>query len=156
LHLHEASALHLLAQTGEVWIPDAVDFEMMSHVSDWQQARPEWLKVQSVTGSQLANALAWQQAGLLGAGEAEAIALAQAIGADWFLTDDAAARLFAQSLRLEAHGSLGVVLWCAGAGFVGRVEAEEVIDRLDQSSLWISRRVLAAAKAALDQLCQSP
>jgi predicted nucleic acid-binding protein len=65
---------------------------------------------------------------------------------------DAAARLFAQTLGLEVHGSLGVVLWAAAVGRLGRAEAETTLDRLAQSSLWISARVLAEAKAALDQL----
>jgi len=89
---------------------------------------------------------------LLDLGEAEAIALAHQIQADWLLTDDAAARLFAQALGLEVHGSVGVVLWAAVQGYLRRQQAEDVLDRLAQSSLWISPRVLAEAKAALQQL----
>ena len=48
---------------------------------------------------------------------------------------------------------LGVVLSSAAFGHLDRVEAEEVLDRLAQSSLWVSARVLAEARAALDQLC---
>jgi len=88
----------------------------------------------------------------LDAGEAEAIALARQIQADWFLTDDAAARLFAQALGLEVHGSLGIVLWAAVAGHLNRAAAEAVLNRLAQSSLWVSARVLAEARSALDQL----
>ncbi len=46
----------------------------------------------------------------LGAGEAEAIALARSLHADWLLTDDAEARVVAQLAGLEVHGSLGVLL----------------------------------------------
>jgi len=68
------------------------------------------------------RSLTWQQAGLLHGGEAEPVALAIELKADWFLTDDAAARLLAESLGLEVHGSLGVILWAAGcpAGEQGR------------------------------------
>jgi len=55
-------------------------------------------------------------------------------------------------LGLEVHGSLGVVLWAAAVGQIQRAEAEAALERLAQSSLWISARVLAEAKAALDQL----
>lgn len=105
-----------------------------------------------LTGAFAGEAAAWRQAGLLDPGEAEAVALARQINAQWLLTDDAAARLFGQSLSLEVHGSLGVVLWAAAAGRLNRADAEAALDRLAQSSLWISAKVLAEAKAALEQL----
>jgi predicted nucleic acid-binding protein len=46
---------------------------------------------------------------------------------DWFLTDDAAARLMAESLGLEAHGSLEVELWAASTHLIGKPEAERVL-----------------------------
>jgi predicted nucleic acid-binding protein len=99
-----------------------------------------------------AAALRWERAGFLDAGEAEAIALAQQMGADWLLTDDAAARLFAQSLGMEVHGSLGVVLWAAAIGHLARADASRVLDRLGRSSLWLSAGILREARAALDEL----
>jgi predicted nucleic acid-binding protein len=74
------------------------------------------------------------------------------MNADWLLTDDSAARLFAQALGLEVHGSLGIVLWSAATGHLDRPDAEATLDRLAHSSLWVSPRVLAEAKTALDQL----
>jgi len=110
------------------------------------------MTVDTLTASYEDEAIAWQQAGLLDIGEAEAIALARQINAQWLLTDDAAARLFAQTIGLEVHGSLGIVLWAAAMKYLGRTEAEATLNRLAQSSLWVSARVLAQAKAALDQL----
>jgi predicted nucleic acid-binding protein len=89
---------------------------------------------------------------LLDAGEAEAIALARQLNANWFLTVDAAARVLAASLGLEVHGALGIVLWAATIRHPSRGEAESALNRLAQSSLWISVRVLAEARAALDRL----
>jgi len=89
---------------------------------------------------------------LLHAGEAEAIALARQIRADWLVTDDAAARLFAQTLGIEVHGSLGIVLWAAATGRLNRPQAEAVLERLSRSSLWLSPRVLAEAKKALEKI----
>lgn len=48
--------------------------------------------------------------------------------------------------------SLGVVLWAAAAGELNRAEAEVTLERLAHSSLWISAKVLAEARAALGQL----
>lgn len=152
LHLSEAKALALLGRTGEVYIPKAVDMEMAQQNPLWQTQRPDWIHVHALMASYETEAVAWHQAGLLDFGEAEAVALARQMNAHWLLTDDAAARLFAQALGVEVHGSLGVVLWAAAVGHLNRVEAEDTLDLLAQSSLWISAKVLAEAKAALNQM----
>ncbi len=152
LHLTEAASIHLLEPIGEVHIPRMVDQEMRHHEASWSSTKPHWIKLTPLVEPHATEAQAWHQAGLLDAGEAEAIALARQLRADWLLTDDAAARLLAGSLGLEAHGSLGVVLWAAAIRHLTRVEAEAALDDLANSSLWISACVLAEAKAALDQL----
>ena len=106
----------------------------------------------AVTAPYDAQAIGWQQSGFLEAGEAKAIALGRQLSAAWFLTDDAAARVFATSIGLEVHGSLGIVLWAAAQGYLRREEAVAALERLAQSSLWISARVFAEARAALDSL----
>ena len=152
LHLGETQTLTLLMQTGEVYIPRAVDVEMEQHDSMWANARPSWIHVETLIAPYDGEATAWQQAGLLDAGEAEAIALARQVQADWLLTDDAAARLFAQALGLEVHGSLGIVLWAAAVGHLNRTAAETALNHLARSSLWVSAKVLAEARSALEQL----
>ncbi len=115
---------------------------MRSHASIlFPGVLPDWLKLQPLSPVAQQRAIGWQQAGLLHAGEAEALALALELQPGWFLTDDAAARLMAESLGLEAHGSLGVVLWTAAQRLVGTVEAEANLAALEKSSLWMSSRV---------------
>lgn len=152
LHLTEANALQLLDWTGEVRIPRAVDREMLQINSLWESERPTWVCVQELSDPDRREAHGWVQAGLLGLGEAEAVSLARETNAQWFFTDDAAARLFAQTLGLEVHGSLGIVLWAAAVGRLDRTEADEILDRLAKSSLWVSPKVLSEAKAALDKI----
>lgn len=152
LHLHEAQLLPLLQRAGELYIPQAVEVEMVQHERDWRNHQPGWIVVATVRAPHATQAAQWERVGLLDTGEAEAIALARELNAEWFLTDDGAARVFAASLGLEVHGSLGVVLWAAAVGHLNRAEAESALNRLAQSSLWISARVLAEAHAALDQL----
>ncbi|MDQ3684027.1 MAG: DUF3368 domain-containing protein, partial [Acidobacteriota bacterium] len=113
LHLSEAQSLDLLRLTGEVHIPPTVAIEMAHHDAGWSSALPTWIKLAQLSSPHDALAAAWEQAGLLDRGEAEALALARQFQADWFLTDDAAARVLAISLGVEVHGSLGVVLWAA-------------------------------------------
>jgi predicted nucleic acid-binding protein len=80
------------------------------------------------------------------------VALARQAGADWLLTDDAAARLFATALGIEVHGSLGVLLWAAAAGHLDPIEAEAALSRLAASSLWVSGQVLEEARSALRRM----
>lgn len=152
IHLGEAGVRDLLSPAGDVHIPIAVDLEMRSYEAAWHVHRPAWLHVTQLDSGPAIEARSWQQAGLLHHGEAQAIALARQLRADWLLTDDAAARLLAHSWGLEVHGSLGLVLWAAAMSHLSRPEAETALDGLARSSLWVSPSVLLAAKAALNQM----
>jgi predicted nucleic acid-binding protein len=150
LHLHEAGGLHLFPLIGEVAAPRAVLAEVRVHAPAlWTAALPSWLKVISLSPTAAQRAAAWRGAGVLHAGEAEALAFAQENRPDWFITDDAAARLVAESLGIESHGSLGIVLWAAARNFIGKPEAEALLTGLEQSSLWLSPLVRKRAWAAL-------
>lgn len=155
LHLREIGALSLLSQVGTLYIPKAVQVEIGYHDPDWSIDRPSWISEHLLTDTAQQEANSWYQAGVLDPGEAEAIALARQLHADWFLTDDSAARVIAQELTLEVHGSLGMILWAAAKGYLNRTETEDRLDRLNRSSLWLSSRILAEAKAAVEQLFPS-
>jgi predicted nucleic acid-binding protein len=92
---------------------------------------------------------------LLHGGEAESLAVALEIPADWLLTDDAAPRLLATQLSIETHGSLGVILWAAAQKKLSPIDAYQALERLEQSTLWLSARVRTQAKLALQQLLGS-
>lgn len=152
LHLHETGALELLAKAGEVFVPPSVDRELANQIAGWPDARPGWIQRGHLTEDDVRQAMQWQSIGGLGAGEAEAIALARALRADWLLTDDAGARVVASLLGLEVHGALGIILWAAASGHVHREESFAMLDRLAASSLWISARILNEAREALHRL----
>lgn len=153
IHLGESRALHLLQLAGELHIPPIVEIELRSHLPTWQT--PEWITMTRLTEIHSAQAAAWEQVGLLDAGEAEALILVRQIEADWFLTDDAAAHLLAQTLNIEVHGSLGIVLWAAAVGHLSLIEAEQALERLYHSSLWLSARIFAEARDALTKMFES-
>ena len=153
LHLGEAQALDLLRLAGEIHVPEGVETEVKLHNPSWQG--PSWLSVDKLQQPFTSEASAWQQAGLLDFGEAEAVAFTRQLKADWLLTDDTAARLLAKGLHIEVHGSLGVVLWAAVAGHLDQAGSEETLKRLAESSLWVSSRVLQEALLALDKIFQS-
>ena len=149
LHLHEAGALHLLPLIGEIFLPPLVVAELRSRIP---ALPPKWAKVQTLSLPAQQRALEWRRAGLLHGGEAEALALVGEIKPDWFLTDDAAARLMAESLNIEVHGSIGVVLWAAACKLFKKSEAESFLTGLEKSSLWMSLKVRVEARAALEKL----
>ncbi len=150
LHLHEAGGLHLLPGIGEVTCPSVVLAEIRIHApSLWAGGLPPWFASVPLSVPASQRARNWQQAGLLHGGEAGALALACETHFDWFITDDAAARLMAESLRIETHGSLGIVLWSAAKHMIKKPEAEQLLQGLENSSLWLSPSVRARARAAL-------
>jgi predicted nucleic acid-binding protein len=149
LHLKEIDSLHLLRDAGQVFIPPPVEDELRRRIPEWGKNRPDWLEVTEVTEEELAPLRQWVAGGIVHAGEAAAIALARQLKADWFLTDDTAARVLARSLSIEIHGSLGAVLWAAATGKLDRQPAMDMVSRLASSSLWLSPRILVEAHRAL-------
>lgn len=151
LHLQEADSVSLLREASNILIPPAVHRELDRVAGPDLQSLP-WIGIQELEEASRKEAEQWLAAGLLDAGEAEAIALARSLKADWLLTEDAAARLVGESLGLEIHGSLGVVLWAAGAGHTSEKRSREVLEALLDSSLWVSARVRHEAWEALDSI----
>jgi predicted nucleic acid-binding protein len=152
LHLQEAGALDLLRIAGSIHTTPSVLAELSGLDPAWRNSKPEWLEILEVKPPFEDEAFEWLRSGLLDLGEAEALALARQMQAEWFLTDDTAARVLARQTGLEVHGSLGVVLWAAATGHLDRAQAERALESLASSSLWLSRRVLGEARAALGQI----
>jgi predicted nucleic acid-binding protein len=152
LHLREADSLDLVKAAGVVAIPPMVYSELVGLDPFWRDERPDWVHLTKLDAPSTEASSTWIRAGLLDPGEAEALALALQVETDWFLTDDAAARLVAQQHGLEVHGSLGVILWGAASGHLVRTEAEASLEALSHSSLWISARILEEARTALRQI----
>jgi predicted nucleic acid-binding protein len=144
--------LELLRLLGDVVIPPAVQDEMTLLADGWTEESAAWIRREPLERPFRAAARHWNDAGVLHLGEAEAIALALQTQADWFLSDDAAAREFAKPLNLEIRGSLGVVLALVEERHLGHAEAETLLDRLERSTLWIHEAVMARARNALRQL----
>jgi predicted nucleic acid-binding protein len=151
LHLSEAGAVHSLSSAGEIIIPSMVASEFEANAQGWKP--PQWVKILELDANARQQAADWIASQKIDAGEAEAISLALQIQADWLLTDDAVARQFAESLGLEVHGSIGLLLWNVALGNIKNQEqALNLLDGLAQSSLWVSERVLQEARKAIRML----
>jgi predicted nucleic acid-binding protein len=146
-----AKQISLLYYTwrGEVIIPPQVAKEFEKNASNIKL--PDWILVKGLDATHRKKALLW--ANQIDEGESAAIALTIQARADWLLTDDAIARQFGESLGLEIHGSIGLLLWAIAAGHVeNKNKALDLLSALTGSSLWISDRVLSQAHKAIGEL----
>ncbi|MBI3164687.1 MAG: hypothetical protein IPG44_17630 [Anaerolineales bacterium] len=151
LHLSEAGAVHLLAEMGNVYVPPLVAVEFKVNSQGWNL--PHWVTEVGLDRHIREKAESWVQTNQVDGGEAEAIGLVLQIRANWLLTDDAKARQFAESLGLEVHGSVGVLLWNVATGHIDdKRTAHQLLNDLAKSSLWVSERVVNAARKAIDSL----
>ena len=139
----------LLRLAGEIFIPPVVAKEFEQNASDIKL--PNWVMVKELDEPYRKKALMWGNQ--IDEGESAAIALTMQMQAEWLLSDDAIARQFADSLGLEIHGSIGLLLWAVAEGHVeSQVEALNMLNALSGSSLWISDRVLNQARKAIVKL----
>jgi predicted nucleic acid-binding protein len=149
LHLGEANIIHLLQMAGEIIIPFVVAEEFKRNTSDIKL--PEWVTIKELDEQYQKTVLEWRKQ--IDEGEAAAIALTMQMEADWLLTDDAIARQFGESVGLEIHGSIGLLLWAAAVGHIeSENEALNALNALVNSSLWISDRVVNQARKAIHTL----
>jgi len=102
----------LREQFGEIWIPQAVlgELRVEEELPGAQAVREAieagWLRVEEVKERPLVRILQRE----LDTGEAEAIALALQVNAEWILLDERDGRRIAKSLGLKVTGVLGILL----------------------------------------------
>jgi len=114
---------------GRVIVPQAVKEELRSDaapvaVKTWISTPPDWLEVHLVSRNNPALAR-------LGAGEREAILLAQELKADALIIDERAGRNDASRRSLRVIGTLGVLDSAAERGLIN---LPRTIERLTQTS----------------------
>lgn len=133
--IEQATALRELY--GRVLIPQAVFAELQSSdtpevVREWIAKSPEWLEVQHINVSSDAALIK------LGAGESEAIALAEQLRADAIIIDERDGRQEAVRRNLRVIGTLRVLSDAAERGLLDLAEA---FDRLQQTSFRASQEL---------------
>jgi predicted nucleic acid-binding protein len=146
LHLHEAGLLRLLRNCGRTRVPRLVHTEIVSASPEIGRAWPSWIEVRQLSAGQRKWAGVLTHFGDLHRGEAEAYVLARTTRGAWLLTDAAAARLFASTMGIEVHGTLGVVLWNVAQGHVDGKGGLAALDALANTSLWVSDSILDEAR----------
>lgn len=88
----------------------------------------------------------WDWASQIDLGEAEVIALARDIGADWAIIDNAHARRAARSQGVLPRGTIGVLLEATSKGLLTSHECELLIEEIRRRpEFWISERLCDVA-----------
>ena len=135
---------------GRIIIPQAVFNEVVIHSAGGPGASEtnlaNWIEVRQAADN-LAVAVLQEN---LGAGESEAIVLAQTVGATLVLLDDALARRKAERVGLTAVGTLGVLLMAKQAGLIEA--AKPPLAALRQTDFRVSARVLDEVLARAAEL----
>jgi predicted nucleic acid-binding protein len=130
---------------GELTVPEAVwrkvVLEGQGQPGAEEIERASWIQVRSVTNRDLAQALQQE----LDAGEAEAIALALEMGAEFLLMDERLGRETALHMGVQCVGLIGVLIEARHQGLISGVRS--LLDALrDVAGFWVSealyRRVL--------------
>ena len=132
---------------GTLLLPDSVWQEITNAGTERPGAasivRADWIERRSISDSALVARLRLD----LGAGESEAIALAQETHADVLLIDERLARVAAQRLGLRVTGLVGVLIEARERGLL--TDAAIVAKDLEQKAgFWLSddlRRLIAGA-----------
>jgi predicted nucleic acid-binding protein len=123
---------------GRVLVPVAVTQELQhirtpEAVRVWMSASPSWLEVRAA--SPVADASLTH----LGAGEREAILLAQEVDADWLILDDYEGRQAAARRHLPVLGTLRVLDEAAARGFI---KLADILARLQQTTFYLSPKLV--------------
>lgn len=124
-----------------ICIPQAVFDEVVVSGSGQPGAQEtndaEWITVRPVRYMLAVTVLTEE----LGLGESEAIVLAQELGADWILLDDALARRKAERIGLSVMGTLGILVIAKNAGIITAVKP--LLDDLRKTDFRASAQVYA-------------
>jgi predicted nucleic acid-binding protein len=150
IHLDEVDSLSLLSDFGSTLVPRSVWSEVMRHRPQALAGGAVALTQVLVEGEEPPMLAALARSLVLGSGEREALHLGLQRPQLIVLTDDAAARLAAEALRLRVHGTIGVLLRAVRLGRHTREQGIETLERLrDRSSLHIRPALIAEAVQAL-------
>ena len=137
-NLAAINQLHLLHQLyRKVFIPKAVYRELtdpsfpVAGATEVQTL--DWIQTRTVSDRKIVEALSNE----LDLGEAEAIALAVDIQADWLLIDERRGRLVASRFNLRYTGILGILVEAKSQGLISKVKPS-LNALIDQAGFWIA------------------
>ena len=144
----------MLQNIGKVYIPKKVLLETESYLSVRLETKISFLELFNLSENELSEVQKLMRLNLLQEGEAEVIILARKIQADWFITDDTAARVTAAFMQMEVHGSLGIILWNVSNRKITPEFGIEAMHKIRNTSLWISNKIFMEAINAIQKFAK--
>ncbi len=152
IHLDELDCLDILSDFKEVLIPPTVRDEIIKHRPEILQRRDITLVIREVVPDH-PKISPLHTLYTLHRGESEALTLCADVPESLLLTDDTAARMAAQSLGLQARGTLGLLLRAIRRQTCTREEVLELLSAIPTSStLHIRPSLLARIMEDVRQL----
>ena len=144
IHLDELGCLDVLMDFSPIFVPQEVWQEVEHHRPTVFQQATLPLQMIPPEDAPIPPALAQLSAALeLDPGEVSALAVMEQYPHAIFLTDDAAARLAAQSLRYTVHGTIGLLLRAIRRQQRSKAEIVAILEDLPTlSTLHIAPRLL--------------
>lgn len=143
IHLDELRCLSLLNDFQRVLVPEQVLQEAKTHrpnVLEQSEIRVESIDVSISSASSFQGLV---RTFSLDLGEQAALSLMQDFPQAIFLTDDAAARLAANTMGLRVHGTVGILLRAVRRKQRSRGEILAIFEQLpERSSLYIKKSLL--------------
>lgn len=148
IHLEELGCLDLLRDFAEAQVPVAVWVEVQRHRPSALRRRIAKLRRVSSLPEATPELIQLAQAFLLDVGEFEALRLMQQSPGAILLTDDAAARLVAERLGYEVHGTIGVIVRALRRGQRSKRQVLNLLRSVPRRcSLYIQSRLLESVIA---------
>jgi len=143
IHLDEIYCIDLLNDFDEIIIPPTVEREITTHRPSALQGSSLALRMQVKRIDIREELLTLCRNCSLDAGETEALALMEKYSPAIFLTDDAAARLVAEQMRFNVHGTIGILVRSIRQGQKRPEEVLRILSELPlKSSLYIKASLL--------------
>lgn len=157
LHLARAGYLDLLAKLylrvavpASVWEEACGGDEPRAEAQVLRETRETWLEVRDLSSRERQLSESLRRGAPVGRGEADAIALAEALRTA-VLIDDRVAVDLARMRKVETRWTTSVVLEAHRRGVLDRMAARRAIEDLVGSGLWIRQDVLLRILAILGE-----
>jgi predicted nucleic acid-binding protein len=145
IHLDELGCLDLLVSFREILVCQAVWSEVARHRPSALRRRRVRLQITTATAEANIQLIELAQAFSLAAGEFESLRLMADLPQAILLTDDAAARLVAEKLGYEVHGTIGVVVRSLRRGLKTKRQVLNLLGSIPRrSTLHIAESLLTA------------
>ena len=144
IHLDELECLDLLSDYSSLVTTDIVWDEAQRHRTRLQPRHIPGLQIAPVSGHPSTRLSVLSDTLDLAAGEISALVLAEQHNLKQFLTDDAAARVTGESLGLQVHGTIGIVVRAIRYNRRTRDEVLEMLKSIPKrSTLHLSKSLLS-------------